>query len=516
MPDSTVRAELLEPRPLNRFGPIDSAPTMVRRAEDAHDDWLRETLGIGPAAAPAVLAAARRPAAPMHALGAVPELTPDLRERTLRTLIHPGDERLVVTDVVPVDQRIMSGEPFALRVRFAAAPLNPPRLVRVAVEWAGDTFANELLLEGEDAARGYVDVPFGEDQTLPVGAASFEVTLYNALGARARFRTTCAVLPSNPFSLDLGPDGAFVTGTWSARGVRHGDAYDTGIAVTLSNGDAGAVRLPAGFHWKFWDGGVGGTLVEEGDGAFPGGTIEVPGHNTWRGTIGFHSPRNSGIFNHYEARNDMTIEIIMSGPFGPAGGAITCRTMFRYGVNITRVSTEDFTNQEYTDLGTAVNRMRTIYERRNMTFDVQWRGIARASVGGYQIIDSFAEFHQLLADWSGPDTDQNIDAFIVQSIAIAGTGVDGIDGSIPGPTSHAGPDSGVTASKCGYVDASGVRRLHSEYLGMLIGHELGHYLGLVHVGDAGNLMLPSSGTDDIALTYGQYDTMIHHGWVRID
>jgi len=213
--------------------------------------------------------------------------------------------------------------------------------------------------------------------------------------------------------------------------------------------------------------------AKKGDGAFPGGTIEVPGHNTWRGTIGFHSPANSGVYNHYEARNDMTIEIIMSGPFGPVRGTITCRTMFRYGVNITRVATEDFTNQEYTDLGTAVNRTRTLYEQRDMTFDVQWRGIARANVGGYEIIDSFDEFHQLLSDWSGPDTDQNIDAFIVQSIAIAGTGVDGIDGSIPGPTSHAGPDSGITASKCGYVDAGGTRRLHAEYLGMLIGHELG-------------------------------------------
>ena len=136
-------------------------------------------------------------------------------------------------------------------------------------------------------------------------------------------------------------------------------------------------------------------------------------------------------------------------------------------------------------------------------------------MGGYEIIDSFDEFHHLLADWSGPNTNTNIDAFIVQAISVGG-GVDGIDGSIPGPTSNDGSHSGVITSKSGFVDASGTRRLHSDYLGMLIGHEIGHYLGLVHVSDAGNLMLPSSGTNDINLSYDQYRTMIRYGWVRID
>jgi predicted Zn-dependent protease len=52
---------------------------------------------------------------------------------------------------------------------------------------------------------------------------------------------------------------------------------------------------------------------------------------------------------------------------------------------------------------------------------------------------------------------------------------------------------------------------------MLIGHEVGHYLGLKHVGDAHNLMLSNSGATDTDLNYNpQYRTMIRHGWVRID
>ncbi len=212
----------------------------------------------------------------------------------------------------------------------------------------------------------------------------------------------------------------------------------------------------------------------------------------------------------------MTIEITMTRQGGASvSGSITARTMFRFGVNVTEVAGEDFTSQEFSDLITASTVTRSIYESRDMAVDLDYRYIPQARVGPYEIITSFDEFHQLLSDWSGPDTNDNIDAFIVQTISISGTSIDGIDGSIPGPTSHDGSDSGVIASKSGFVDGSGTKRLSSAYLGMLIGHELGHYLGLVHVSDGGNLMLPSSGTTDTNLTYGQYKTMIRHGWVVI-
>jgi hypothetical protein len=100
--------------------------------------------------------------------------------------------------------------------------------------------------------------------------------------------------------------------------------------------------------------------------------------------------------------------------------------------------------------------------------------------------------------------------------SISGTGFDGLAGGIPGPTSHSGRSSGVVVDKSGFTDAAGTRRLNSAYLGMLIGHEVGHYLGLVHVSEPGNLMLRNSGATDTSLNYDpQYRTLIRHGWVRI-
>jgi hypothetical protein len=79
-----------------------------------------------------------------------------------------------------------------------------------------------------------------------------------------------------------------------------------------------------------------------------------------------------------------------------------CRTMFRFGVNFTAVAGEDFTRQQWSDLDAAEVVMRSIYERRDLTFDRDDRLIPIASVGGYEIIDSFGEFHDLLATGRGP------------------------------------------------------------------------------------------------------------------
>ncbi len=515
MAESTAHSRVLPQRPISRFGMFDDSPRQVAVLAELDPAALRKQVGGRLAGAAKVADQLKAGADPVIG-SALASSDPAIRERLLRNLVHPADRRLAILDVQPVGGPVMSGQPFDLRVVFAAAALVPPRLVSVRVDWAGESFVNETRLDAETARAGQVDVHFDEEQTLPVGAATFTVTLFNAAGSASTFVTTSGVLPSNPFSLRLDPDQNFVTGTHSARAVRHGAAYDTAIAATLFNGNPTAVPVRPDFHWAFWDGGVGsGSLVEQGTGSF-GGQISVPATQSWNGWISFHSPSGSGIFGKFDNREDLTIEIRMTRlDGGVVSAAITARTMFRFGVNVTRVANEDFTAAERSDLIAAAQRCRTIYERRDLTFDFDTRFIAQHDVGGYEIINSFGEFHDLLGDWSGPDSNNNIDAFIVQGIDVGG-GVDGIDGSIPGPTSHGGGDSGVIASKTGYVDSTGARRLHASYLGMLIAHELGHYLGLEHVNTAGDLMLPSSGENDINLDYSQYRTMIRHGWVRID
>ena len=188
--------------------------------------------------------------------------------------------------------------------------------------------------------------------------------------------------------------------------------------------------------------------------------------------------------------------------------------MFRFGVNLTKVSPRDFVGQQNGDLQDAIVVTRSIYERTDVSFNIDNRFIPDDRVGGFEVIDTFDEPRDLWEQWSGPNTNNNIDAFITH-VWIDGM-YDGLDGDIPGPTSHAGRSSGIVSDKAAFTDPGGNPRLHVEYLGMLIGHELGHYLGLPHVSTASNLMLPNSGTNDTTITYDQYKILIRHGWVAID
>ena len=505
----------LRVRPPTRYGAFDSTPLEVRSLRDHTPRSLERAASLQPDAARRLRTLARRGAVRSAADLLAAGLTRAEVDRVGRATLLEDDPRVVISDVQPDQGPIMSDRPFGLRVGYAAG--RPPSgIVRVVTEWAGEPFVVEQELDAQESTTGKTVVTFDEQQTLPVGPAVFTVSLLTRHGAAASFRLTCAVLPSNPFSLSVAPRDNFVTGSWSARAVRAGDAFATDVTVTLSNGDAAAVAMDPGFDWEFWDGPVGGgTLVERGTGSF-GGPFSVPGFGTWSGWIVFTSPRGSGIFGKLDGKEDLALRITMRRRGGGAAvaGDITVRTMFRFGLNITRVGAESFTSQEYTDLYNAVDVTRSIYERRDVTLSVDRRNITNAQAGGFTIITSEDEARDLFEQWSGPDNDF-IDVFVVPSIT--GTTFDGLAGDIPGPTSHNGRSSGVVVARSGFVDSSGTRRLNIPYLGMLIGHEVGHYLGLSHVSDAGNLMLSSSTATDTALNYDpQYRTIIRHGWVRID
>jgi hypothetical protein len=503
-------------RPINRFSALDNQPTTILRLATATAARMAAVLGIPASLAKAIVAARRRrPLRRQIDLHALRGANRAGIERIRRRSLLEDDGHVVITELSPAAGRIMSHRPFAMRLQFVSVPAAPPVLTRIAVEWAGRPFVIEQRVTSANVRAGYMDVRFDRTRMLPPGPAVFRAALATRQGGQAEFRVTCMVLPSNPFGLSLSPSGSFVTGTFSARGVRNGSAFDTGIAVTLSNGDSSAASVSPQFTWKFWDGGVGGSLVEQGTASF-GGSISVPAFGTWGGTIDFHSPQGSGVFNKFNGREDMTIEIIMTElPSTSVSGTITARTMFQFGVNITKIAFEDFIGQEIGDLIDATSVTCSIYERRDMTFAPDRRGINQSQAGGFESITSESEARDLWDQWSGPNTNNNIDAFVVNQLLIDGK-YDGLDGDIPGPTSHSGRSSGTVQNKSGFVDGSGNRRLHVEYLGMLIGHELGHYLGLQHTNDVGNLMFPSSGTNDTALTYDQYRTLIQHGWVSID
>jgi hypothetical protein len=183
--------------------------------------------------------------------------------------------------------------------------------------------------------------------------------------------------------------------------------------------------------------------------------------------------------------------------------------MLAFGVNIIKVG--DFGSAEHTDLYDAVDRMRQIYERRDITLRGVNRHIINNSLaGGSTVLDSENEFRDLLEDWSVPN--DFVDVYVVQQFNWGG--FNGFAGDIPGPASKGGREDGVAVDKTGFTDpSSGTRRLNVAVLAQLIGHEVGHYLGLSHQETSNNLMRSNTGDRGPDLDYNQYRTMFPHGYM---
>ena len=168
-----------------------------------------------------------------------------------------------------------------------------------------------------------------------------------------------------------------------------------------------------------------------------------------------------------------------------------------------------FSRDDATKVQYAIQIARDLYAQQNLGIRrISWLRISQADVGGYADILDRAEAGNLTDDWSGPPG--GIDVFFVQSIGDA----DGWS-NVEGPCDKDSSDDLTGA----VLEVSGSRR----FTGILLGHEVGHYLGLGTGPSATNLMGVDSNGDGVdelsdqstALTNTQGTTMRRHCSVNV-
>ena len=510
--NTRIRTRVTPSWPANFYGIHNSEPFARIKLGLVDKALLREKLGLTAKQVQTLLTEHKRKNLQSpEGLKRISRFSETVIQRLRHRLLFDDDHGIYIDDVTAEDSYVFSNQPFRLKVQFNNRGEDSAGLASVTVLWAGRPFTVEKKITEEEAQQGVAMVEFDKRRTLPVGHVQFLVALYRTDGAQASFQKSFWVLPSNPLSLSLSPAGATVTGTWSARGeyVGAGDRYVTQVTVTIANGDSSPVTLNRIGDWGFWDGGVDtGTRIESGTLDW-GGPVTVPAFGIWTGSVSFSSPAGSGIYNVYHRKEDMALQIQMTAADGrrPAG-EITCRVMLAFGVNIIKVG--DFGAQEHVDLYDAVDQMRQIYEQRDITLRGVGRYILNNSLaGGFTVLDSETEFRDMLERWSVPN--DWVDVYVVQQFNWGG--FNGYAGGIPGPTSKTGREDGIAGDKTGFTDGSGTARLNTGVLSQLIGHEIGHYLGLSHVSTSNNLMLANTGVRGPNLDYGQYRTMFGHGFM---
>ena len=454
---------------------------------------LRELLGLSPtAAARLVRARAKRRLRDADDIATVAGLSPRALAKLRGRLVGAVRDQVVIFDATIERERIFSGRSWGIRVRFAPPSDGVVVVAALEVRWRGSPFVIQTEVGAEASARGELAIGVDESHSLDTGPVELWVTLYDSRGGATRRGLPTWVFPSNPFSLIVSPaNRAIFNG--SVRPDWQPPNWITALNLTFVNGDAVPVTLKRPMTWRFWDGGVNGTLIESGGFTWPS-TIVVPAFGTYAGWFTVTSPPGSGIANLYERREDMTIQLVFEKVDSTAvDGRVTCRVMAGWGVNIILVG--DYTASEQGTIASGASDAQSVYENFGLTFSsVQWWGISNAQAGGYTVLNDEDEWDDLIDDWTVPN--DSVDCFIVRGLW------NGFAGYSPQP----GP-----ASKDGWCTTDG---LAVELSLQCLAHELGHYIGgRDHDPTAGNIMFATCGGRD--LRYDQYRSYLGHGFTRV-
>lgn len=168
----------------------------------------------------------------------------------------------------------------------------------------------------------------------------------------------------------------------------------------------------------------------------------------------------------------------------------------------------EFSPDEARRIQAAIDVMRELYAQVGLGVrTLYWRYIPTAEAGGYTVVDA-PEATDLTEAFSGPN--DGIDVFFVTSVTDAG-GWSNVDGPC---------DKDAKDERTGAVLELGGS---DQFMGVLLAHEVGHYLGLSHGNDITNIMGADTNNDGIGeinsgsvgITTSQGDTMKSHCSIRL-
>lgn len=167
-------------------------------------------------------------------------------------------------------------------------------------------------------------------------------------------------------------------------------------------------------------------------------------------------------------------------------------------LNIIRVGSEQFTAADETTISNAINFLRNTYATIGLSLRrVEHYFIPNARANGRDVIDNDGEAETLTDEWTVPNN--AIDVFFVKLYVSSTAGLSPVGG--PCDKNAKGMDGTVV-------------ELIGSLTGLVLAHEVGHYLGLSHVtGDSTNLMFPT-GPNGGTLTAAQGNIMRSHCFVE--
>ena len=209
---------------------------------------------------------------------------------------------------------------------------------------------------------------------------------------------------------------------------------------------------------------------------------------------------NSDVYGYIFREADGSVFGDLSSDTLPGSGQPTARSLKRHLQTISGKSVDlililvghenDFSGavsrDDVTKIQYAIQVARDLYAQVDLGIRrLNWQRIPLADANGYINISDGGEAEDLTDDWNGPGG--GVDVFWVQSIGDAGGW-----SNTEGPCDKDSKDGRTGA----VIELSNGRR----FTGILLGHEVGHYLGLSHANSISNMMGVDSNDDGIGET----------------
>ena len=416
-------------------------------------------------------------------------------------------EEPYLAGIAPSGGKMRRGQPSVLQLRFEDSEAGV-RLANVQAHSVSHSLDLSREVTREERRRGVIAF---ELPGMAQGVVNVEAALYDGAGARDRLTSSLTVLP-NPGELTITAfpaGGSLRTVNGAARPTSDG-GYLCSAAFTFANGSGVERRLRGRVEWVAFRG-----LWNRVEGSFDWGReIVVPAGGSSTGWyLDVRLSRGSGIAQALRDGHGITIRYRFRETSGAAHDvALTWRTVRGPHVNVIYVGTELFSAEDRRTVLESLVVTDAIYAQRDLGIGrVREWFISLVEAGHYVTINDDGEARDLTNRWTAPA--DGIDLFIVNLYEGTRAGYSAIDGPC-----EKNEDWWKIKDMTGSVVE--LYTPNRASLGALIGHELGHYLGLEHAkllwtpNAMMNLMWPVISAGRTQLTAGQGDDMRDHCFTR--